>query len=53
MFVMKQKEIIVPNWQCLTSYKKKKKTQEVFGVPRLICMEEVKPMMENSVGLQW
>lgn len=25
MFVMKQKEIIVPNWQCLTSYKKKKK----------------------------
>lgn len=53
MSVMKQKEMIVPNWQRFTSCKEKKKTtHEIFGVVRLICMKEVKPVRENSVGLQ-
>lgn len=53
MFVTKQKEIVLPHWQCLTSWKKKKIIQEVLGVARLMGMEEVKPVMENSDGLQW
>jgi len=63
MFRKKYKAFVMILWCLLWNTRKgscsignalpaENKSKEIFGVSRLICIKEVKPMMKNSVGLQ-